>query len=368
MTSPPQTPDRRRQWLIGRGLLSPNPGPSRRLANLIPRHQNQSPSPPNPQVSLQTHPRTKTPIVVAEARQSNRPRSTAPRAVSLPTEDQDEPPPVARTASTRAHRRDRAADPPTRKRFHMPRGWRRGGASAAKDVKDTFKDPLKDPLRARRGPGLGIVEEEEEEQIPITRKGRTGRTVHTVVDREMPRGVLEQEASFAGTSWVGYQDRIDLLAEDVDFMSYLTAPVRQRGQEEEQVGESIAVNKLYPLAFIRLLEMHAKCDSEKAEPVNPDDELHRYDDPDREQEEDMLVRTQSSGVYDMGRFRTVVSGEGRGGVGAGQRHSLDFPHMGEQPAFPRRQRGPGKEERRRSYQPGFLSRLGRESRSIVPVC
>lgn len=317
-------PDRRRQWLISRGLLSPNPGPSRRLAGLLPR-VGHPPSPPS-QASVDLRANRATPVVVA--RPGPAPAPPAPRAVSLPSADPSPPSPerVARAASTRAA--DRPASPPGRRRF------------------------LRRPFRRQREPA-------SLSRKTYPKEDRRQRTVYTVVDRDLPRGVLQGHATYDESSWNEYRQRIDRLAEDERFMEYLTAPVQPRSrapQEPEDPGQ-LAVNKLYPLAFIRLLEAHAKCASESSEPCDPAEELHRYDDPPRE-DEDRLERTQSSGLYDMGRFRTVG-----GGDKAHQRRSVEVQLVQDRPGS-----GRDRVDRRRPYHASFLSKIGRENRSIVPVC
>lgn len=123
--------------------------------------------------------------------------------------------------------------------------------------------------------------------------------------------MLQGTSSYEKSAWNDYRDHIDELAEDSKFMDYLTAPVQRRpplGRSEAGAPkvetQNLAVNKLYPLAFIRLLEAHAKCAAESSEPSDPGDEEHRYDDVERD-DEARVERTCSNGMYDMGRFRTV---------------------------------------------------------------
>ena len=96
-------------------------------------------------------------------------------------------------------------------------------------------------------------------------------------------------------------------------MNYLTEPMQNRANQRSKMSESskhvdaeqLAVNKLFPLAFIRLLEAQAKF-AATSEPCDPADEKHRYDDVDDREEDDALVqRTHSNGIYDINRFRTV---------------------------------------------------------------
>lgn len=231
---------------------------------------------------------------------------------------------MSRSASTRVGRGDRAASPPRRRFF---RARRRGRKKEA------------------------LVEEKKKEGA---------RQVITVVDRQLPRRVLHGRGNvnFDGTKWSEYRDKIDGLAEDHTFMEYLTKPVSERrkadGREDLQETQQLAVNKLYPLAFIRLLEAQARFSGE-GEDDDPADEAHRYDDLDGD-EEARVIRTASSGIYDMGRFRTVGGQRNR----EGGRISDDLVRLLE--ARPRN-------HGRRVDRTVFLARMNRQSRVVsVPVC
>lgn len=195
----------------------------------------------------------------------------------MPSDDAVAPGPhLARAASSRAEYHDRATSPP-RRRFRMRRQRR----------------------KARDEQGKAAV---------------VGRSRITVVDRQLPRQVLTgREAGFDRDEWAEYRGKINQLAEDEGFMQYLTAPVKEKGALEEDRDreadpQQLAMNKLYPLAFIRLLEAHARY-ANQSEVVDPEEEAHRYDDLDGE-DEDRVLRTASSGLHDMGRFRTVGSVRG----------------------------------------------------------
>lgn len=250
----------------------------------------------------------------------------ASRAVSLPSEEAHGhgAPPVSRSASTRVGRGDRAASPPRRRFFRARRRGRK-------------KENLVDEKR---------------------REG--ARQVIKVVDRELPRRVLQgrAECNFDGTRWNEYRERIDGLAEDEGFMEYLTKPVGEKrkgeGREDFRETQQLAVNKLYPLAFIRLLEAQARFNGE-GEDDDPADEAHRYDDLDGD-EEARVFRTASSGIYDMGRFRTV-GGQRNGDAGRG---SDDLVRLLESRP---------KNHGRRVDRTVFLGRMSRQSRvASVPVC
>lgn len=192
------------------------------------------------------------------------------------------------------------------------------------------------------------------------------RSKITVVDRQLPRSVMgRMSVGFDGAEWDEYRGKIDRLAQDESFMTYLTEPVERRDEDDTETAR-MAVNRLYPLAFIRLLEAHARYANDRHEVVNPEDELHRYDDLDGE-DEDRIVRTASSGMYDMGRFRTVGSvGNTRRGAPLDAhrgRRSVDMVRLIEHPT------DRGRAEGRRMQYPTFRSRMSRESRvASVPVC
>lgn len=203
-----------------------------------------------------------------------------------------------------------------------------------------------------------------------TTSSTRARTVYTVVDRNIPRHVLKGDAKFEDSTWNEYRDHIDELSEDPRFMDYLTAPVQRRpavptpAVDAHADSERIAVNKLYPLAFIRLLEAHAKYTAESYEPYNPEEEEHRYDDVDRE-DEGRVVRTTSTGVYDMGRFRAVGGSTpvSNASTPEGMMNRRDSP-----PAFgglaPKSQTSSDMPQ-----QPSFFQRISHERPSaIVPVC
>lgn len=270
--------DRRRQWLISRGLLSPT-GPSRRLGALLPSTRRARSA--EVDVRLESH---HTPVIVARASSD---RVRAPRAVSMPSDDAVAPGPrIARAASSRAEYNDRAASPP-RRRFRMRRQKRR-------------------------------PRDDHHAKFPFV----TPKSKITVVDRQLPRAAVSgREAAFDHEQWAEYRGKINQLAEDDRFMQYLTAPVRENGvlddEESHPHPQQLAMNKLYPLAFIRLLEAHARY-ANQSEVVDPEEEAHRYDDLDGD-DEDRVLRTASSGRYDMRRFRTVgpdASGYRRNAAGA----------------------------------------------------
>lgn len=97
-------------------------------------------------------------------------------------------------------------------------------------------------------------------------------TVYNALEKTMPSYVLQGNATFEPTKWNEYRKRIDQLADDTRFMHYLTAPVTKSPKKNRRKKNAtpakcpkvaphppqLAVNKLYPLAFIRLLEAHAK--------------------------------------------------------------------------------------------------------------
>lgn len=101
---------------------------------------------------------------------------------------------------------------------------------------------------------------------------RTPITVYNALEKTMPSYVLQGNATFEPSKWNDYRKRIDQLADDTRFMHYLTAPVNKKSPKKngkKSISQSkahkvaphppqLAVNKLYPLAFIRLLEAHAK--------------------------------------------------------------------------------------------------------------
>lgn len=109
---------------------------------------------------------------------------------------------------------------------------------------------------------------------------------------------------------------MDELGRDETFMQYLTAPVHSPGMNLAHTDLSsgsattphqLAVNKLYPLAFIRLLEAQARfaAQTELADrETEAADEKHRYDDP---VDDDMpAMRGRSGAAFDMrSRFRSV---------------------------------------------------------------
>lgn len=92
----------------------------------------------------------------------------------------------------------------------------------------------------------------------------------SALNNGVPAYVLQGDATFEPTAWNDYRQRMDQLSHDDRFMHYLTAPVMRRCKSSQsgRSGKSVpqhpqlAVNKLYPLAFIRLLEAHAKHSAE----------------------------------------------------------------------------------------------------------
>lgn len=122
-------------------------------------------------------------------------------------------------------------------------------------------------------------------------------SLRTIFGRAVPPHILQGSATFQPNAWNDYRERIDLLAHDDRFMHFLTAPVSDRvsAMKSSTVPLSsmsssssssasakcrqklskmsnphppqLAVNKLYPLAFIRLLEAHAKHAADSESPV-----------------------------------------------------------------------------------------------------
>lgn len=95
-------------------------------------------------------------------------------------------------------------------------------------------------------------------------------------------------------------------------MDYLTEPVQHHHPPKmprmhaASDPKQLAVNKLYPLAFIKLLEAQAKMNADTAHANDPHEEEHRYDDIDGD-DEARIERTTSKALHDMHRFRTVYS-------------------------------------------------------------
>lgn len=272
----------------------------------------------------------------------------ATRTVSMPTDDSSRSRANAfrtrsayRKRTTKDKEQDRPSTPPGRSRRFLMRLKRR-----SKDVfaaSDTLERASIDVIRGRRSsvhrvsPSRAVAHRNTDKMDRIDRIDRTDKTAktespttksttktasqptpttnnrssytYTVIDRTMPSHVVQGDAHFATNTWNQYNHHIDQLAEDPQFMHYLTQPLQQRSPriiepKAHAEAQQLAVNKLYPLAFIRLLEAHAKGAAESAQPCDPADELHRYDDVD-DRDVDRVVRTHSNGLYHIGRFRTV---------------------------------------------------------------
>lgn len=133
--------------------------------------------------------------------------------------------------------------------------------------------------------------------VPSSPPSSSSLALYSALERTMPAHVLQGDATFHPNAWNDYRQRIDQLAHDDRFMHYLTAPVSRRSGAGASVGmggsasstmsslkpsksgknlhphpPQLAVNKLYPLAFIRLLEAHAKQAAESDVMAQPPDD------------------------------------------------------------------------------------------------
>ena len=339
--SSPSSSMRRRQWLINKGILSPSPGPSKRLGSIFPKvgrnHNNSTRSRDGSTSDIQVEiDASAIPIVVTrdenEQNESNHP--TATRTVSMPPDDnRSKSNGILSRCSTHTNSRthtssnDRPSTPSGKKNLRFLKRFttRRKRSSRKRNpneensiysTKKQYSDVHVNPIGIRRKTEQNSRPNTNERSSMTSRNSQThqtnnSRTIYTVVDRRIPRDVLEGDAEFDENLWKEYRDKIDQLAEDSQFMDYLTASVGKRlplglqsKERRRKDPEQLAANKLYPLAFIRLLEAHARYSAEKSEPDNPEEEQHRYDDLDGEEHEP-VERTFSNGMFDSTRFRTV---------------------------------------------------------------
>lgn len=179
----------------------------------------------------------------------------------------------------------------------------------------------------------------------------------------MPRHVLKPHAQYEQSSWNDYRSRIDRLAEDERFMDYLTQPLQNRhppkvpGMNAANDPHQLAVNKLYPLAFIKLLEAQAKMSADATDTSDPQEEQHRYDDVDGD-DEDRVERTTSKGLHDMKRFRTVYSPRKKKPLGHHTHKFASMEHI--------RLIKPTAESCSESSHSSFFSRLTQENHLSTP--
>ncbi|CAN8075475.1 unnamed protein product [Agarophyton chilense] len=343
--------ERRRQWLVNHGLLSPKPSASRRLPNIFSKRASSAsasaPSLHDSFVHLHVDDNA-VPLVVAR-RQNLHPDTNhaAARTLSLPIDDSARMPmtrfrrappskwfsrnPTHERSASRSSRirawfaprkfRDLAprTDSPTQRPQSVPSLRRSASLTSSELDIDRLNQPP-DRQGASNRPNSSTIPSSLSPTCAkhtnlnksATNPRSRRRAVYKVVDTHIPRRVLKPQAHYEKSSWNAYRSRIDQLAENEQFMNYLTAPVQRHPsanvptQDAANNPHQLAVNKLYPLAFIKLLEAQAKMAAEADSPCDPSEEQHRYDDIDGD-DEARIERTASTGLRDMKRFRTISS-------------------------------------------------------------
>ncbi|KAI0557950.1 hypothetical protein FGB62_248g012 [Gracilaria domingensis] len=343
--------ERRRQWLVNHGLLSPKPAASRRLPNLFSRPASSSsasvPSLHDSFVHLHVDDNAVPLVVARRPNAHSQPHDAAARTLSLPIDNAPRVPPTrlrrgapskwfsrnsnhSRSASSRSSRirawfgsrkyRDVISQPqvPNHRPQSLPSLRRSTSLTSSElDVDRVNQPPDREAVNNRPtssnmpsslSPTSATHTNFNKSANPRSRR----RAVYKVVDPHIPRRVLKPQAHYEKSSWNAYRSRIDQLADDEQFMDYLTAPVQRHPPVNVSANDAaanpqqLAVNKLYPLAFIKLLEAQAKMAAEEAAPCDPSEESHRYDDIDGD-DEARIERTTSTGLRDMKRFRTISS-------------------------------------------------------------
>lgn len=357
--------ERRRQWLINRGLRSPKSGPTRRLANLLPRSSLRLSDPESVHLHVDQN---AVPLVIPRSQKLTHDHPSAARTFSLPIQDttrvhlthfsrnpasrwfsrslnNPSSPSSSRLNSTYAtrpvsHPSSRSPFRSRRLRFrfskrklqypmlqtnaHHSENLATTALRRTASIDVCYPNPIQSNTQPpdrhvldRKGSELFSPQPTPRRNLslklsPESPRAVANRTVYTVVDRQFPRHVLKPDAHYEQSSWDEYRSRIDKLAADENFMQYLTAPVHLKPlaiastNNARVQAHQLAANKLYPLAFIKLLEAHAKMAADSSEASDPAEEKHRYDDLDRN-DEACIERMASTSLYDMNRFRTVVT-------------------------------------------------------------